>query len=143
MLKNKSFLKIKNVGLNPTRIGFYSLLKNNGAKIKFLNKKKNNNELFGDIIIKSSKIKPIYASKEYYVKATDEYPILFAIAAVTEGVYTFKGIGDLANKESDLIKEMQKILRVLDYVKIYGKKFINHENKNEFLGDHRICMFSN
>ena len=151
MLKNKSFLKIKNVGLNPTRIGFYSLLKNNGAKIKFLNKKKNNNELFGDIIIKSSKIKPIYASKEYYVKATDEYPILFAIAAVTEGVSTFKGIGDLANKESDRIKEMQKILRQIgiksfakkDYVKIYGKKFINHENKKikvPNLGDHRICM---
>ena len=107
--------------------------------------------MFGDIIIKSSKIKPIYASKEYYVKATDEYPILFAIAAVTEGVSTFKGIGDLANKESDRIKEMQKILRQIgiksfakkDYVKIYEKKFINHENKKikvPNLGDHRICM---
>ena len=25
LLKNNSYLKIKNVGLNPTRIGFYSL----------------------------------------------------------------------------------------------------------------------
>ena len=40
LLKNNSYLKITNVGLNPTRIGFYSLFKKSGAKIKFLNKKK-------------------------------------------------------------------------------------------------------
>ena len=37
LLNDKSSIKIKNVGLNPTRIGFYKLLKNNGAKIKFKN----------------------------------------------------------------------------------------------------------
>ena len=35
-----SKLKIKNVCLNPTRIGFYNLLKKHGANIKFKNKKK-------------------------------------------------------------------------------------------------------
>ena len=35
ILNEKSSLIIKNVGLNPTRIGFYQLLKRNGAKIKF------------------------------------------------------------------------------------------------------------
>tara|TARA_A100001011_G_scaffold396824_1_gene495961 strand:+ start:53 stop:1402 length:1350 start_codon:yes stop_codon:yes gene_type:complete len=151
LIKGESFLKINNVGLNPTRIGFYSLLKKHGAKIKFYNVKKNNNEIFGDIIISSSKIKPMKASKEYYVKSTDEYPILFAIAALTEGVSTFKGIGDLANKESNRIKEMQKILKQIgikssvnkDSVKVYGKKFIITKNKKIIvpnLGDHRICM---
>ncbi len=53
ILKKKSSLKIKNVGLNPTRIGFYELLKKHGAKIFFKNKKRVNNELFGDIYIKS------------------------------------------------------------------------------------------
>ena len=38
MSKNSSLI-IKNVGLNPTRIGFYDLLKH-GANIKFINKKK-------------------------------------------------------------------------------------------------------
>ena len=33
LLKENSYLKIKKVGLNPTRIGFYSLLKKSGAKI--------------------------------------------------------------------------------------------------------------
>jgi 3-phosphoshikimate 1-carboxyvinyltransferase len=151
LLNKNSILKIKNVGLNPTRIGFYELLKKYGAKIKFKNTKKNNNEIYGDIHIRSGKIKPIKASKEYYVKATDEYPILFIIAALTSGVSTFKGIGDLANKESNRIREMQKILKQIgvkstlykNEVKIFGKSFI--ENKNKIiivpnLGDHRICM---
>ena len=86
MLKNNSYLKITNVGLNPTRIGFYSLLKKSGAKIKFVNNKKGlNNEKVGDIIVKSSVLKPINASKKYYLNTTDEYPILFIISAFIKG----------------------------------------------------------
>ena len=151
LLNKNSSLKIKNVGLNQTRIGFYELLKKHGAKIKFKNIKKNNNETCGDIHVKSCKIKPIRASKKYYVKSTDEYPILFVIAALTEGTSIFKGIGDLANKESNRIKEMQKVLKQIgikssasnNEIKIYGKKFIENK-KNKILvpnlGDHRICM---
>ena len=40
LLNKKSYLKIKNVGLNKTRIGFYELLKKHGAKIIFKNIKK-------------------------------------------------------------------------------------------------------
>ena len=40
LLNKNSSLKIKDVGLNPTRIGFYELLKKHGAKIKFKNIKK-------------------------------------------------------------------------------------------------------
>ena len=151
LLNKNSILKIKNVGLNSTRIGFYELLKKCGAKIKFKNLKKNNEEIYGDIYVESSKIKPIKASKEYYVKATDEYPILFVIAALTKGISIFRGINDLANKESDRIKEMQTILKQVgiktvatkDGIKIYGKTFIENKNKKinvPDLGDHRICM---
>ena len=110
LLKEKSYIKIKNVGLNSTRLGFYNLLKKHGAKIKFLKITKQNNEIRGDIVVKSGKIKPFKAGKEYYVNSTDEYPILFVIAALTKGTSIFKGIQDLANKESNRIKEMQKVL---------------------------------
>ena len=115
------------------------------------NLKKNNEEIYGDIYVESSKIKPIKASKEYYVKATDEYPILFVIAALTKGISIFRGNNDLANKESNRIKEMQTILKQVgiktvatkDGIKIYGKTFIENKNKKinvPDLGDHRICM---
>ena len=40
LLKKNSKIRIRNVGLNPTRTGFYDLLKKHGAKIKFKNLKK-------------------------------------------------------------------------------------------------------
>ena len=151
MIKKGSYLKILNVGINSTRVGFYQLLSKFGAKIKFINSKIENNEIFADIIIYHSKLKPLKASKEYYVKATDEYPILFVIAALTKGVSIFKGIDDLANKESNRILEMQKILKQVGVkskfssssLKIFGKGFFDASNKKVLvknLGDHRICM---
>ena len=153
LLNKNSFLKIKNVGLNKTRTGFYSLLLKNSAKIKFQNIKKINEEVRGDIIVKSCKLKPIYANKSFYVNCTDEYPILFIIAALTKGTSIFKGIGDLANKESNRITEMQKVLSQIgvrslatsNQLKIFGKGMIEAKNKKikvPNLGDHRICMSS-
>lgn len=153
LLKKKSTIKIKNVGLNPTRIGFYQLLKKQGAKIKYKNIKKKNNELSGDIIVKSCNLKPIHASKFYYTNMTDEYPILFIMAGLIKGISSFKGIDDLANKESNRISEMQKILRQLDIktnyskgeLKIFGKGMIDASSKKITVpdrGDHRICMSS-
>ena len=105
----------------------------------------------GDILIRSSNLIPFKASKKYYVNSTDEYPILFAMAALIKGVSVFEGISDLANKESNRIKEMQNILKQIgvkstsskDKLKIFGKGHINANNKIinvKNLGDHRICM---
>ena len=151
LLNPKSELIIKGVGLNKKRIGYYKLMKKSGANIQFRNIIKKNNEIFGDIKVKSSKLKPIKANKEYYVSSTDEYPIMFVIAALTPGTSLFKGIKDLANKESNRIGEMQKILKQIgikftsnkNEMKIYGQKTINYKNKKitvPNLGDHRICM---
>ena len=146
-----SSLEIKKTGLNSTRTGFYKLLQKHGAKIKFKNLKKNNNEISGDIIIKSSKIKPLFASRKFYVNSTDEYPILFVIAALTKGCSKFYGIEDLANKESNRILEMQKVLNQIgiksiasrNEFKIFGKGMVNYKDRKikvPDLGDHRICM---
>ena len=151
LLKKNSSIKIKNVCLNQTRIGFFKLLKKHGAKINFQNLKKQNNEVVGNIIVRSSKLKPIKASKDYYVNSTDEYPILFVIASLINGISIFSGIGDLANKESNRIKEMQRVLKQIgiksvssnNQIKIYGSEKINLIKKKILipnLGDHRICM---
>jgi len=151
LLTPNTYLKIKHVGLNPRRIGFYNLLKKHGAKIKFKNIKKINHEDTGDIEVRSSKLKAINASPNYYVSATDEYPILFIIAALTKGKSIFKGIKDLANKESNRIEEIKKILNQIGItcqstkheMKIFGTtelKKIKATIKVPSLGDHRICM---
>jgi len=150
LLTPEAKLKIKYVGLNSRRIGFYNLLKQHGAKIKFKNIKEINHEKVGDVEVQNSKLKAIKASPNYYVSATDEYPILFVIAALTKGTSVFKGIEDLANKESNRIEEMKKILNQVgikckstkNEMKIFGQTNIKRRNiiKVPSLGDHRICM---
>ncbi len=151
LLNAGSMIKIKNVGLNPSRTGFYEILKKQNAKIKFINLKKLNNEIKGDILVKSSKLKPIKAPANIYPSTTDEYLLLFLIAGLQKGLSVFKGISDLANKESSRALEMKKILNQIgvkcilkkNEIKIFGKGMINAKNKKvtvENLQDHRIAM---
>ena len=151
LLNSKSSIKIKNVGLNPSRIGFYKILKKQNANLKFVNLKKENNEISGDILVQSCKLKPIKASAKFYPSTTDEYLLLFLIASLQNGVSIFRGISDLANKESSRAHEMKKILSQIgvkcvlkkDEMKIYGKGMIDASNKKIVVGnlqDHRIAM---
>jgi 3-phosphoshikimate 1-carboxyvinyltransferase len=151
LLNKNSYIKIKDVGLNPSRIGFYEILKKHKGKIKFKNLKRKNNELSGDIIVKSCELKPFKTPAHLYPSTTDEYLLLFLIASFQKGISTFKGISDLANKESSRAFEMKKILNQVgvkcvlkkDEMKIYGKGAIDASNKKiviENLGDHRIAM---
>ena len=151
LLNSKSSIKIKNVGLNPSRIGFYKILKKQNANLKFINLKKENNEISGDILAQSCKLKPIKASAKFYPSTTDEYLLLFLIASLQNGVSIFRGISDLANKESSRAHEMKKILSQIgvkcvlkkDEMKIYGKGMIDASNKKIVVGnlqDHRIAM---
>tara|TARA_B100001057_G_scaffold488128_1_gene571985 strand:- start:5362 stop:6708 length:1347 start_codon:yes stop_codon:yes gene_type:complete len=151
LLNKNSTLTIKNVGLNPTRIGFYKILKKHNAKIKFLNLKKNNHEIQGDIFVRYSELKSIKTPPSVYSQTTDEYLLLFLIAALTKGVSSFKGIADLANKESSRAYEMKKILSQIgvkcelkkDQMSIFGKGMIDASKKKISvgkLGDHRVAM---
>ena len=73
------------------------------------------------------------------------------MSALINGVSNFYGIGDLSNKESDRVKEMQRVLKQIgissiyknNNLKIFGsnKKVLTQKNiKVPDLGDHRICM---
>ena len=96
-------------------------MKKQKAKIKFINLKKENNEIRGDILVKSSNITKMKTPSNLYPRTADEYPLLFVIAALTKGVSKFSNIGDLANKEANRITEMQKILKQIGIKSIYSK----------------------
>jgi len=151
LLNKNSKIKIKNVGLNPTRTGFYEILKKQKAKIKFTNIKKENNEIRGDILAQSCILKPMTTASNFYSKTTDEYLLLFVLAALTKGVSTFNNVSQLQNKESSRAYEMKKILNQIgikckltkNVMKIYGRGFIDASNKKiniSSLHDHRVAM---
>ena len=151
LLTPNSKLIIKNVICNSTRIGFFKILKEKmNANIKIINLRKVSEEPVGDIIIKSSILKPITCPKELVPFLIDELCILFVIAALTKGLSKFTGINELRHKESDRIKNMEggfnkigiKTKSTKDSLKIYGnpkvkiKKILNIFSD----GDHRIAM---
>ena len=107
LLTPGSKLLIRNVNCNPTRIGFISILKKMKAKIIIKNLKRKSGELIGDILVKSSNLKPINCSKKFVPSSIDEFPLLFVIASLLKGISKFSGIRELRHKESDRIKNME------------------------------------
>ena len=150
LLTKGSRLYIKNVNLNPLRIGFIKILKKMNANIKIKNLKRKFNEPVGDIVVKSSKLKPINFPKSEVSSTIDEFPILFVIASQIKGISNFSNIGELRKKESDRIKNIEIVLKKIgirtistkNSLKIFGnpkvqiKKSIQVYSKD----DHRIAM---
>ena len=153
-LTDNSQLLIKNVNINPSRIGVIVILKKMGANIFLKNQKDYRGERISDIFVKSSKnLKAINCSSELNSSAIDEFLIIFLIAARAEGVSYFKDIAELNQKESPRLDWGSKILNMMgvkteltkNSIKIYGqpnleiKKLIIIKN---YLKDHRIFMMS-
>jgi len=151
-LADNSKLLIKNVNINPSRVGVIKILKKMGAKISLKNKKDYRGEKISDILIKSSKnLKAINCPAELNSSAIDEFLIIFLIAARAKGISHFKDISELNQKESPRLDWGSKILNMMgiktkltkDSIKIYGqpnleiKKLITIKN---YLKDHRIFM---
>ena len=88
-IKKGSFLKLKNIGINPTRIGVIKILQKMGANIVLENYQETLPEPTADIVVKSSQLKGIIIPSDYIVSAIDEFPAIFIAAAFAKGTTTF------------------------------------------------------
>jgi len=153
-LSIKSKLKIKNVNINPSRIGIIKILKMMGVRIIFKNISIYKGEKTADIIIESAKnFKAINCPKKLNSSAIDEFLVIFLIAARAKGVSYFKGLSELNKKESPRLKWSSKILKSIgiktittnDSIKIFGNPNLKLNKKiiiKDFLKDHRVFMTS-
>ena len=154
ILSKESKLLIKNVNINPSRIGVVKILKKMGASILIKNKKIYKGEEISDIEIKScSSLKAINCPTEFNSSAIDEFLVIFLVAAKAKGISTFKKLGELNQKESPRLKWGQKILNKMgiktilkkDSIKIFGNPNLKINKKiviKDYLKDHRIFMTS-
>ncbi len=153
-LNNNSKLKIKNVNINPSRIGIIKILRMMGVKILFKNIKNYKGEKIADIYVESAKsLKAINCPRNLNSSAIDEFLVIFLVAAKAKGVSFFKGLSELNKKESPRLKLGSKILNLMgvktittnDSIKIYGNPLLNVKKKiviKDYLKDHRIFMMS-
>ena len=154
ILTNNSKLLIKNVNINPSRIGVITILKKMGAKISLKNKRNYRGEKISDILIESSSnLKSINCSSELNSSAIDEFLIIFLTAAKAKGTSYFKDISELNQKESPRLNWGSKILNMMgikteltkDSIKIYGQPDLKITKPiiiKNYLKDHRIFMMS-
>jgi len=150
LLNKKSMITIKNVNLNPTRMGIITILKKMNAKIKLTNTKTKFGERLGDIVVKSSNLKSVICPASLVPSAIDEFTILMIAAAKAEGITVFSGLSELNKKESPRLNLMNSILNKIGIktilnngtIKIFGKPNIdlNKSCSVDTLFDHRICM---
>ncbi len=103
-------IKIKDVNINPSRVGVIKILKMMGAKISY-KKIKNKGEKIADISIESSRsLKSIKCSSKLNSAAIDEFLLIFLVAAKAKGISYFKNLSELNQKESPRLKWGAKIL---------------------------------
>ena len=153
-LAKNSKLLIKNVNINPSRVGVITILKKMRAKILIKNQRSYKGEKIADILIKSSNnLKAINCPSELNSSAIDEFLIIFLVAAKAKGVSYFRDLSELNQKESPRLDWGAKILNMMgikteltkDSIKIYGQPNLKIKKPiiiKNYLKDHRIFMMS-
>lgn len=94
---------VPNIGLNPTRSGLFTTLREMGADITYENQREEGGEPVADLRVRHSDLSGIEVPRERAPSMIDEYPVLACIAALAEGDTVMRGIAELRVKESDRI----------------------------------------
>ncbi|MEM7700299.1 MAG: 3-phosphoshikimate 1-carboxyvinyltransferase [Pseudomonadota bacterium] len=147
-----SDLVIENVGLNPTRNGIITVLRQMGGSIEELNTREVGGEPVADLRVRHSALKGIRVDPSLAPSMIDEFPVLFVAASLAEGTTVTSGLEELRVKESDRLAAMAAALTAA------GARLIEREDGLEIIGtagtplrgtanaavethlDHRIAM---
>tara|TARA_R110000782_G_scaffold39358_5_gene91486 strand:+ start:202 stop:1506 length:1305 start_codon:yes stop_codon:yes gene_type:complete len=146
ILAENADIKIRNVGINPTRTGVLDILQSMGADLTLENPRSLGDEPVADIRVRSSQLKGGSVDPSLVSLAIDEFPVLFVAAAAARGKTNFSGLGELRVKESDRISAMAQGMRTLgievdetpDGATIHGGRFCGGTVQSH--GDHRVAM---
>jgi 3-phosphoshikimate 1-carboxyvinyltransferase len=142
-----SDVRVRNVGLNPTRVGFVQVLRRMGARIDLDVRGEIAGEPVGDIHVRAAELRGVGISETDVPGTIDELPVLAVAAAVARGTTEIRGASELRVKESDRIETTVRMLRALggraeatsDGMVIEGGR-LGGGASVETAGDHRIVM---
>ena len=147
VISNNSKLKLTNVLLNESRIGFVEVLRRMNCLIIQSNESIHNGEKVGDLTFSSSNIKAVEVEPEIIPSIIDEIPILAVVAAFSSGVTVFKNVEELKYKECD------RLGAIIHNLQAFGIKAYENNNNLYVEGgkvkkmsqiatfdDHRIAM---
>ena len=146
ILSKDSRLTIRNMLLNPTRIGFMNVLEKINIQTNISNQHYIHGELCGDVEFISSPINSFEVPAYIIPSIIDEIPILAVLAAFGEGKTIFNRVEELQFKESN------RLQAIIDNLKNFGINAYKEDNSLIVEGghptmatvqsfdDHRIAM---
>jgi 3-phosphoshikimate 1-carboxyvinyltransferase len=108
-----SELRIEGVGMNPSRIGLFELLRDMGGDIALANARETGGEPVADLFVRHSPLTGLDVPPDIAPRMIDEFPILFVAAAFARGRTRTGGLGELRLKESDRLAVMAEGLRAI------------------------------
>jgi 3-phosphoshikimate 1-carboxyvinyltransferase len=112
LITEGSDVLVPNIGLNPTRAGLFTTLREMGADLTYENEREEGGEPVADLRARfSPDMTGIEVPPERAASMIDEYPILSVVAACAEGRTEMRGVKELRVKESDRIAAMADGLR--------------------------------
>ncbi len=147
LLVPNSCIRIKNVGINPTRAGILDVCMAMGANITLENIKSGTGEPVADLVVETSSLRGTTISGEIIPRLIDEIPIIAVMACFAEGETVIKDAQELKVKESNRIDVMVQNLSAMgadiiateDGMIIHGGKPLHGTTIDSKL-DHRIAM---
>ena len=151
LISQSEKLEICGVGMNPSRIGVLSVLRDMGAKIEVKNAREESGEPIADLIVLPSKLSGVILDGSIIPNVIDEIPILSIAAAFAEGETIIRDAAELRVKESDRLRAISDGLSQLgvvhknfdDGIKINGNpKLLDLPGPVQIdsCHDHRIAM---
>ncbi len=150
LIFEKSEVTIKNVGLNPTRTGLLTVLKNFGIDIE-IETLDNGNEPMGNLYIKHSSSLGGKVSGDIIANVIDEIPLIALLGLYSKNPVEIRDAKELRVKESDRISAIVENFRAIGAeIEEFDDGLIIHPltaspSKKAILksfDDHRICMIN-
>jgi 3-phosphoshikimate 1-carboxyvinyltransferase len=105
-----SEITVENVGLNPTRAGLITVLRQMGGSIEEVNPREVGGEPVADLVVRHSPLTGIEVDPAIAPSMIDEFPALFVAASLAEGRTVTSGLEELRVKESDRLASMAAAL---------------------------------
>ncbi|MBI2847233.1 MAG: 3-phosphoshikimate 1-carboxyvinyltransferase [Chloroflexi bacterium] len=142
-----SRIKVKGVGINPTRTGIIDVLRAMGGKLQFENTREVGGEPMADITVESSELVGAEIGGALIPRVIDEIPVIAVAAALASGKTVVRDAAELRAKESDrigtVVKELSKfgakVEELPDGMIIHGGNHLKAAVCHSHL-DHRLAM---
>lgn len=112
LITEGSDVLVPGIGLNPTRAGLFTTLREMDADLTYENERVEGGEPVADLRARySPNLKGIEVDPARAASMIDEYPVLSVVAAFASGQTVMRGVKELRVKESDRIDAMATGLR--------------------------------